>query len=511
MTSMQRAELRRRRRSVVRHRQLIALASLVALVVALVEIVSPGGAHLAGAARGGKSATGAVAPPPPTAAQLVVGPTRTATVPGGHPAITWPTTGQAAVGVQGMGVMAASAHERSMPIASMTKMMTALIVVHDHPLAPGQSGPVLTMNAADVATWVHDSESDDSSVAVKRGEKLSELQLLEALLIPSGDNIARTLAVWDAGSQAAFVAKMNATARAMGLRNTHYGDPAGLSPLSRSTAADQVVVAEAVMAVPALRFVVAQSHVAFPVAGTIWNFNPALDVDGIVGVKSGFTNAAQACLATAVWRVVAGRKLLVVAVSMHQPDGLSEAAQVDEQLLASAGATIRPYTVLAPSAPVAQVVVPWSKQRLEAVGPATSVQVPAWAGLQLDEQVVAGPPLHPLVPAGAYAGRLEVSAAGEELVSVVLRLSAGVPSLSGKPAPVGTTGGHGAPGHGAPGHVAPGHVAPGHGAPGHGAPGHGAPATTTPRAGSPSGSVPASTSPSGSVPASTSPASAGSS
>ncbi|HTW98908.1 MAG TPA: hypothetical protein VMD59_09035 [Acidimicrobiales bacterium] len=460
----------------MRHRQVVALTAVAALVIVLAVVVfGGGGGRGSGGAGGGKGAAGspgvaaaatAGTLPAAPAARLLAGPPRSETLPGGSPAMTWPATGQAAVGVQGVGLMASTPHEASMPIASMTKMMTALVVVHDHPLAAGQSGPVLTMSRSDVATWVDDSESGDSSVPVKLGEKLSELQLLEALLIPSGDNIARTLAVWDAGSQAAFVAKMNATAKAMGLRNTHYGDPAGLSTQSRSTAADQVVVAEAVMAVPALRLVVAQSHVAFPVAGTIWNYNPALDVDGIVGVKSGFTSAAQACLATAVFEDVGGRRELVVAVSMHQPDGLSEAAQVDETLLSSAEQDLRPYRVIGPRAAVAPVQVPWASEHLDALGPAGGVTVLGWAGLRLSEQVVAGPALHVDVPAGAYAGRLVVSAAGTgtELADVVLRLSGPVLSEQQWAAEPHATHSHPTRSH--PGQPRPAHSHPGQPHPG---------------------------------------------
>lgn len=441
LTSIQREEMRRRRRAVLRRRRIAVCAGIAALVLAVVEIVSAGGPHPASASRhGGQSGVaGAATPPPPTAARLVVGAPLTVTAPGAGPLIAWPATGQGAVGVGGMGVMASSPGERPAPIASMTKMMTALVVVQDHPLALGQAGPIVTMSAADYAAYLHDSQSDDSNVPVRRGERLSELQLLEGLLIPSGDNLARTLAVWDAGSVPAFVAKMNAEARALGLSHTHYADPAGLSPLSRSTAGDQVRVAEALMSSPALRYVVGLSHVAFPIAGTIWNFNPALGVDGIVGVKSGFTNLAQACLATAAYSVVAGRQVLVVAVSMHQPDGLYGAAQADEQLLAEAGKALHPVVALAAHRSVAPVEVPWANRVLEAVGPSAAVEVPGWSGLRLSEQVVAGPLLHAGVPAGAYAGRLLVSSPAGVLASVVLRLSGAVPQLPGSAVATPTT------------------------------------------------------------------------
>src|ERR1022692_2129589 len=103
------------------------------------------------------------------------------------------------------------------------------------------------MTAADHAAWIRDVEEGDSSLEVVAGERLTERQLLEGLMIPSACNIADYLARWDAGSVAAFVRKMNATATALGLRHTHYADASGLrhthyadasglSPGSRSTA-----------------------------------------------------------------------------------------------------------------------------------------------------------------------------------------------------------------------------------------------------------------------------------
>ena len=117
-------------------------------------------------------------------------------------------------------------------MASLTKIMTAVIVLEDHPLGHG-SGPTFTMTAADHAAWIRSVEQGDSSLEVVAGERLTERQLLEGLMIPSACNIADYLAVWDAGSIAAFVRKMNATATAFGLAQTHYADASGLSTVNR--------------------------------------------------------------------------------------------------------------------------------------------------------------------------------------------------------------------------------------------------------------------------------------
>src|SRR6202022_5172618 len=94
----------------------------------------------------------------------------------------------------------------------------------------------------DVATYLADLGDGQSVVPVKAGEQLTEFEVLEALLIPSGNNIAETLARWDAGSVAAFVAKMNERAAALHLRHTTFADPAGVSTQTVSTPTDLLVI-----------------------------------------------------------------------------------------------------------------------------------------------------------------------------------------------------------------------------------------------------------------------------
>ena len=92
---------------------------------------------------------------------------------------------------------------------------------------------------------------------------------------------------------------------------------------------------------PVVRSIVSHPSLAFPVAGTIVNYNPALGADGIIGVKSGFTSEALGCLATAAFRSVAGQSVLVVAVSLGQPGGLWGAGSADEGLLSGLGRAAR--------------------------------------------------------------------------------------------------------------------------------------------------------------------------
>jgi len=352
---------------------------------------------------------------------------KTMVVPGAYPALKWPKVGQAAVAVRGVGIVGRSPLEKPVPIASLTKMMTAYVILQDHPLAPGETGPTITVTKGDVAIFDQEESEGDSTVKVVRGESLSEYGLLEALLIPSGDNIAGMLATWDSGSIWRFVEKMNAAARSLGLSSTHYADASGVNPLSVSTAADQAKLAADLMGDAVVRNIVRRSHVAFPVVKTIWNANPAVGVDGIVGVKSGWTLSANGCLVTAAWRTVRLHGVLVIAATLGQPDGLWNAAQLDEALLDTTTASIVAYRVADPDATVASVALPGGVRDALLVAPTTSSFAVVWRGLKLSEWISAAAGLAPQTladePAGTVVGELSVVAPWGTVAEFPLRLA----------------------------------------------------------------------------------------
>jgi len=131
--------------------------------------------------------------------------------------------------------------------------------------------------------------------------------------------MAWILARWDAGSQAAFVARMNATARRLGMTSTSYTDPSGLDPSTTSTAADQVRLGIAAMRVPVLATIAAMSTAVVPVAGLVRNYNTLLGQDGIAGLKTGSTQAAGGCVLIAAWHNPSGHRTLIVAAVLGQP------------------------------------------------------------------------------------------------------------------------------------------------------------------------------------------------
>lgn len=222
-----------------------------------------------------------------------------------------PSGDEATVSIKNLGVAESVGGNAPIAIASVTKMMSAYIILKDHPLLLGQQGPSITVTAQNVSTYRAELSQNDSVVAVRQGEKITELQALEATLIPSGDNIVQMLAVWDAGSQKAFVAKMNAEAKVLGLSATHYAGPSGVNPASVSTAYDQTKLADVVMKNPVFAQIVGMPQTTLPVAGVVYNVNGDLGRNGIVGVKTGW--------------VPAGGASFVFATNLHLPASISDA------------------------------------------------------------------------------------------------------------------------------------------------------------------------------------------
>ena len=128
------------------------------------------------------------------------------------PSTVWPAYGQAAVQI-GQAQVQAGPNQHPARIASVAKVMTAYLVLRDHPLRPGEDGPTITLTDADVADTDRRAGQRESVVPIAAGEQLTERQALQAVLLPSANNIAVVLARWDAGSTDRFVARMNATAR----------------------------------------------------------------------------------------------------------------------------------------------------------------------------------------------------------------------------------------------------------------------------------------------------------
>ena len=274
---------------------------------------------------------------------------------GKAPGTVWPAYGQAAVQI-GQSQVQVGPNQHPAPIASVAKVMTAYLVLRDHPLRTGEDGPTITLTDVDVADTERRRRRGESVVSVAGGEQLTERQALQALLLPSANNIATVLARWDAGSIDRFVARMNATARSLGMSHTRYTDPSGFVDATVSTAADQVRIVDRAMRLPVFASTVAITSATLPVAGTVHNTNRLLGHDGFVGVKTGSDAAAGGCFAFRAIRLIDGKRTTITGVVLGQPGddriaaGLMAAAAIVDRLAGHRAGPGSPQPIPAPGA-----------------------------------------------------------------------------------------------------------------------------------------------------------------
>ncbi|WP_318213280.1 D-alanyl-D-alanine carboxypeptidase [Streptomyces sp. SCL15-6] len=267
---------------------------------------------------------------------------------GGKPEIPWPSSGQAALDVQGIGSFGSSGEQKPVPIASVAKVMTAYIILRDHPLKSGADGPKIKI---DQAAEDQSQAGQESTVNVTAGDSISQREALESILIASANNVARLLARWDAGSEKAFVEKMNATAEDLGMTNTTYTDPSGLNNTTVSTAVDQVKLAKEAMKQPAFREVAAMMSYDDYKGENHGNWNQLVGHNDVVGIKTGTTTSALGNLVFAAKKEVGGETRTIVGAVVRQPATadqgiLAAALSAGDKLIRSAQDTLQSSTIL---------------------------------------------------------------------------------------------------------------------------------------------------------------------
>jgi len=347
--------------------------------------------------------------PLPAAVVSIAAPATLAVSVATAPPIPVPALGSFALATSLDGSIATHAPSVVRPIGSVAKAMTALVVLGVHPLAVGASGPSLTMTSADVLLYRHALAVDGSAVAVRAGEVLTERDLLLALLLPSANNIAETLASWVSGNRVAFIARLNSTAEAMGMGHTHFADPSGFSSATVSSAADLLVLARAVEATPALAELVAVRQARLPDGTIVHNLDILLAQPGWLGIKTGWTGAAGGCLLFAaresyapnqevtVWGAVLGQPPLRAGDPAHPELGAAFAAARSSVVAALKGYTAVDLGTLSPAV-TGGIATPWgSRAGIAVSGQGSTVEV-VRAGAVLRLTVTT---LHPAAPFGS--------------------------------------------------------------------------------------------------------------
>ncbi|MFE7896020.1 D-alanyl-D-alanine carboxypeptidase [Streptomyces sp. NPDC057424] len=341
---------------------------------------------------------------------------------GGKVDIPWPADGQAALDVQGIGTFGSSGEQKPVPIASVAKVMTAYVILRDHPLKSGEDGPKILI---DQAAQDQSDAGQESTVDVTKGDKFSQREALESILIASANNVARLLARWDAGSEKAFVQKMNDAAKDLGMKNTTYTDPSGLNNTTVSTAVDQVKLAKAAMQQPAFREVAAMMSYVDYKQKKHDNWNRLVGYNSVTGIKTGTTTSALGNLVFAAKKDVNGETHRIIGAVVRQPAGgpdntiLGAALHEGDKLIRAAQGALESATILKKGD-----IVGYADDGLGGRTPVAvteDVTAVGWAGLSV-RLTFAGDDLPHTAEAGTKVGTLTVGDGTTSAVKVPVAL-----------------------------------------------------------------------------------------
>ena len=231
-------------------------------------------------------------------------------------ALPWPSEGAAAVAV-GDGEVMTRADERH-PMASVTKVLTALMVLDQKPLAVGEAGTEYHF----IEKWNNSYEEylarDQSALPVPVGGILTEYQLLQGMLLGSACNYADILVtdVW--GDNEAFAAAAEEFLGAHGLDGITVIEPTGFNPTNTATPSALIALGRLALQNPVIAEIVAQPQAELPGAGLVENTNDLLADPGVVGIKTGTLEGSNLLSAKDIR--VGERTVRVFAVVLSQPD-----------------------------------------------------------------------------------------------------------------------------------------------------------------------------------------------
>ncbi|GGZ14536.1 D-alanyl-D-alanine carboxypeptidase [Streptomyces avidinii] len=401
-------------RTAVRRFKIYApLVALLALILAVVQLVRP-------------------LPEP----KLVMTAKSSYTFDGAAPQLPWPAEGQAYMAAAGLGTLGQSGEQKPVPIASVTKSMTAYIILRDHPIKKGEQGAMIDVDKTAESEGKKNNSTDNESTldTVKEGDKISEYDAIAALMIPSANNIARLLARWDSGSQEAFVKKMNETAKELGMTKTTYTDPSGLDATTVSTAEDQVKLGLKLVEIETLLDITKKPSWIDP-SGKKWdNWNRLVPYNDSLGIKTGTTTKAGGNLLFAAQKKVGNTNQLIVGavLGQHRAPIIDTVIAASKQLMIATQKALEGAPVVTKGA-----VVGYVDDGLGGRTPVVAtadVQAVGWASLTVDVKLAdGGGKLPQTAKAGTEVGLLTVGEGASQVkVPVALKDDLAAPGIGSK-------------------------------------------------------------------------------
>jgi D-alanyl-D-alanine carboxypeptidase (penicillin-binding protein 5/6) len=214
----------------------------------------------------------------------------------GATTVAMPQTGEAAVSVAGAdsylgasadGVFAASGGNGALPMASISKVVTALVILNSKPLGASGRGPTITFDKADHDLYDKYYLLNATIAAMPTGSSMSEHDAIETMLVVSACNYAEALADWAFGSNSGFLSATRRWLASNGLTGTTLVEPTGIDARNTSTPSDLIAIGKLAMADPALASIVAKTSLDVPSLAGMPSTNDLLGSDGVDGIKTG--------------------------------------------------------------------------------------------------------------------------------------------------------------------------------------------------------------------------------
>jgi len=275
-------------------------------------------------------------------------------VPAGAPAaLEFPEVGAGAVGIAhpdgSVDVLGQGGETGTVPIASITKVITALVVLDAHPLADTaeslaagtvDAGPMITLGQADLDITAAVEAQDQFTEPMYAGQEVSLRDALAVTLLTSANNYAESVALWAFGSQEAYLTAARAWLAEQGLTATTLADASGLDPGSASSTGDLLRVASIAHGNLSLASIAGLATLDQEDLGTIANQNILLGENGVDGLKTGSTSYAGYTLLTSAQVVVGSTPVTLVSVVLGTPS-IDARFSTTRALLASAQAGLR--------------------------------------------------------------------------------------------------------------------------------------------------------------------------
>jgi len=303
----------------------------------------------------------------------------------GAPAIDFPPYGAAGLGAVGYeGVLASAGTPAALPIASISKVITALVVLDAHPLAVADPGPTITFTQQDEAFYAEQVANDGIVEAATAGTAISQRNMMDAMLMASANNYAQSLATWAFGSEAAYTDAARAWLAAHNLTQTVMLDASGMNPGNVSTVPDLINIAKLAIADPVVSAIVATPTITIPGIGVVDNRNALLGIDGIDGIKTGTLDEAGSCLLFSLDFAVADQTVTLVGVVLGGPDHDTINAAI-RSLIGQAEAGFQQVTLTSTGDQYGVFDTAWGDEA--SAVPSEAVTAVVWTGAPIDSSV----------------------------------------------------------------------------------------------------------------------------